>query len=264
MSAAERTAAERTAAERTAAERTAAERTAAAKANAWIVPAGAPGAWQAGLTLIELLVALLLMALLATLGWRGLDAVARSSAQVLSLADQTQMIHQTLSQLEVDLMEAAQLRRNGLFALEMTSPVASDGWRSSGQGQSVASAFLQTAAQSQEASWILLRRAIPETPSLAPLRWVRWQVRGGRLQRVLSVEPLSAEAMAALDASGVAPGVQVQVQVLLEGVRAMELRPIVPMNEAEALQRTERWSGVEVVLVQADGRRLRRILSLRD
>jgi len=54
------------------------------------------------------------------------------------------------------------------------------------------------------------------------------------------------------------------VQVLLEGVRAMELRPIVPMNEAEALQRTERWSGVEVVLVQVDGRRLRRILSLRD
>jgi prepilin-type N-terminal cleavage/methylation domain-containing protein len=229
---------------------------------AWPGSKHAPRARQAGLTLIELLVALLLMALLATLGWRGLDAVARSSVQVLSLAEQTQMIHQTLSQLEVDLMEAAQLRRNGLFALEMTSPLAQDGWRSSGQSLSASSAVFQTAAQPQDASWILFRRAIPETPTLTPLRWVRWQVRGGRLQRVLSVEPLSAETIAALDPSGGAPGVQ--VQVLLEGVRAMELRPIVPMNEAEALQRTERWSGVEVVLVQIDGRRLRRILSLRD
>jgi len=222
----------------------------------------APRARQAGLTLIELLVALLLMALLATLGWRGLDAVARSSTQVLSLAEQTQMIHQTLSQLEVDLMEAAQLRRNGLFALEMTSPSAQDGWRSGGQGRAASSAVLQTAAQPHESSWILLRRAIPENPTLTSRRWVRWQVRGGRLLRVISDEPLSAEALAALEPSGVAPGEQ--VQVLLEGVRAMELRPIVPMNEAEALQRTERWSGVEVVLVQVDGRRLRRILSLRD
>lgn len=198
---------------------------------------------QAGLTLIELLVALLLTALIATLSWRGLDALARSSTQVLSQTEQTQRIHQTLTQLEVDLMEAAQLRRNGLFAL------------------------MRSEISAQEAGSIVFRRAIPESPTLAPLRWVRWQVRGGSLQRVLSAELLSPDALANLGsaaANSAAPAQGVHVQVLLEGVRAMQLRPIVPLTENEVLDRPERWSGLEVVLVQSDGRRLRRVLSLRD
>jgi len=97
---------------------------------------------------------------------------------------------------------------------------------------------------------------------------VRWQVRAGRLQRVLSDAPFRADALDAggtIGSSMLAQGSNaVQVQELLQGVRAMELRPIVPANETESLGRAERWSGVEVVLVQADGRRLRRILSLRD
>jgi general secretion pathway protein J len=120
---------------------------------------------QSGLTLVELLVAVLLTALLAVIAWRGLDHVARSSQQVISSTDRSQHLNQVMSQLEVDLMEAAQLRQSGQFAVQMMSfPVA----------------------EGAESSWLLLQRAMTEQFSSRTLRWVRWDVREGVLTRSLS------------------------------------------------------------------------------
>jgi len=120
---------------------------------------------QRGLTLVEILIAVLLSAILAVIAWRGLDHVARSSQQLVASTDRSQRLNQVMSQLELDLMEAAQLRQSGQFALQMMSfPIA----------------------EGAESSWLLLQRAMSEQlPTRAP-RWVRWEVRDGVLTRSLS------------------------------------------------------------------------------
>ncbi|NBO13390.1 MAG: prepilin-type N-terminal cleavage/methylation domain-containing protein [Betaproteobacteria bacterium] len=120
---------------------------------------------QKGLSLIELLVALLLSAMLAVMAWRGLDHVARSSQQVIASTEQSQGLNQVMSQLETDLMEAAQLRQSGQFAVQMMNfPVA----------------------QGAESSWLLMQRVMSEASTARNLRWVRWDVRNGVLTRSLA------------------------------------------------------------------------------
>lgn len=61
---------------------------------------------QAGLTLIEILVAASLLALLGVLGWRGLDASARTSARVESSAARWQAIALACERLGNDVRQA--------------------------------------------------------------------------------------------------------------------------------------------------------------
>lgn len=56
-----------------------------------------------GFTLIELLVAISVMALLAVLSWRGLDAMARAQAQTSLRADQVLTLQAGLAQWKIDL-----------------------------------------------------------------------------------------------------------------------------------------------------------------
>ena len=56
-----------------------------------------------GFTLVELLVALTLLALMSLLTWRGLDAVIRSRDAATTTQDRTMTIAATLGQLAVDL-----------------------------------------------------------------------------------------------------------------------------------------------------------------
>lgn len=56
-----------------------------------------------GFTLVEMLVALAGMALLALLGWRGVDAMTRTMERTQELARQTQAIQMGLQQWEADL-----------------------------------------------------------------------------------------------------------------------------------------------------------------
>lgn len=56
-----------------------------------------------GLTLLELLVALAAMALLAALGWRGLDGMARAQAQADARAEQARSLRAGLAQWGADL-----------------------------------------------------------------------------------------------------------------------------------------------------------------
>ena len=56
-----------------------------------------------GFTLIELMVAISVMALLAALSWRGLDAMARAQAQTSLRADQVLTLQAGLAQWKIDL-----------------------------------------------------------------------------------------------------------------------------------------------------------------
>jgi len=58
---------------------------------------------QRGFTLLEVLIALALMATLAILSWRALDTTARSSERLAASADDTLTILRTLGQIETDL-----------------------------------------------------------------------------------------------------------------------------------------------------------------
>ena len=70
------------------------------------LPAGAP---RRGFTLVEVLVALAVMALLAVLSWRGLDGMARAQAQTRERADQVLALQAGLAQWTADLENAVQL-----------------------------------------------------------------------------------------------------------------------------------------------------------
>lgn len=58
---------------------------------------------QRGFTLVELLVALVVMALLSLMSWRGLDSMARAQAQTQARADDVQALQTGLAQWSADL-----------------------------------------------------------------------------------------------------------------------------------------------------------------
>lgn len=58
---------------------------------------------QRGFTLLEVLIALALMAILAILSWRALDTTARSSERLEASANETLSILRTLGQIETDI-----------------------------------------------------------------------------------------------------------------------------------------------------------------
>ncbi|MEW6558891.1 MAG: prepilin-type N-terminal cleavage/methylation domain-containing protein [Pseudomonadota bacterium] len=73
-------------------------------------PSGSAPAWRrrrAGFTLIELLVAVTILAVVAALGWRGLDAVARSRDEASQAFTASSRLADGLQQLGDDLRHAA-------------------------------------------------------------------------------------------------------------------------------------------------------------
>lgn len=72
-----------------------------------------------GFTLIELMVAISVMALLAVLSWRGLDAMARAQAQTSLRADQVLTLQAGLAQWKIDL--------DSLASTQQVNPIDWDG-----------------------------------------------------------------------------------------------------------------------------------------
>ena len=68
---------------------------------------------QDGFTLVELLVALMVMALLAVMGWRGLDGMVRATAQTQQRSDALMALQTGLSQWGADLDAMVQPPRTG-------------------------------------------------------------------------------------------------------------------------------------------------------
>jgi len=60
-----------------------------------------------GFTLVELLVAITVLAIVAVMGWRGLDGIVRSRGQLTQQMEQTRGIQLTFAQLQSDLEQIA-------------------------------------------------------------------------------------------------------------------------------------------------------------
>lgn len=110
-----------------------------------------------GFTLIELLVAIAILAVLAVVSWRGLDAMARAQAQLRDRADAVLVLRSSLAQWNSDLDATA--------SINPTRPIDWDGralriTRSSPAGDQASLTVV---------SWTLRTGADGFT------RWVRWQ-----------------------------------------------------------------------------------------
>ncbi len=68
---------------------------------------GIPSA-QFGLTLIELLIAITVLAVLAVLGWRGLDSIVRTRVALTADLEQTRGMQLTFAQLQTDCAHVAE------------------------------------------------------------------------------------------------------------------------------------------------------------
>ena len=67
---------------------------------------------QQGFTLIEVMVAIMLMALVSLIAWRGLDSVTRADQHLLASTEQTEALLRVLNQLQRDLSLRASVELN--------------------------------------------------------------------------------------------------------------------------------------------------------
>lgn len=121
---------------------------------------------QAGLTLVELLVAISVMAFVAVMGWRGLDTILRARVSLTSELEQTRGMQLAFAQLQNDCAQIA-----SASLLGNRQPLRID------QGRLALIRTVQTEAQPlrvQVVSWqvvdgVLTRRELPPTRNLGEL-----------------------------------------------------------------------------------------------
>lgn len=125
---------------------------------------------QHGFTLIEVMVAIMLMAIVSLIAWRGLDSVSRADSHLQSSTEQTQALLRTLNQLERDLALRAsiELRTPGLTEDEQPDDLPAVSVRSS---------------DNQDFQLNVIRSAAP--PEIG-LQRVRWWLDGDTLYRATS------------------------------------------------------------------------------
>jgi prepilin-type N-terminal cleavage/methylation domain-containing protein len=114
-----------------------------------------------GFTLIELLIAAALLAVLAVLSWRGLDAVLASRRQIVASSDELRALMVAFSQLDEDLRRSWPVR-----LLKLQTP--SIGFTVSGEQAVATLELLRESGAATEAT---------------QLQRVAWRLRDGRIER---------------------------------------------------------------------------------
>lgn len=208
--------------------------------------ARSPRRRAAGLTLLELLIAISLMAVLAVLGWRGLDTVLGSRERIVETSDGLRALSVGFAQIDEDLRRAWPVR---LLNLALPSI-----------------GFVQTTPEGPPALQML--RELPPGSGVPQVQRVIYRLRDGVLERGFAPwgsAPAGAAAEAAAPmvwqplVSGVA---NLQMRGWLAGqgwvpASAMVLRPGAP---AAAVPVT----GVELLIERVSGERIVRIFAVRD
>jgi general secretion pathway protein J len=214
-----------------------------------------------GFTLLEILVALGLMAVLALLSWRGLDAVLGARERLVSASGELGAFSLAFSQLEEDLRRSWSVRLLGL-------PVPAIGFA--------------MAAADEGGPRMRVTREAPATLAPGAVQRVEWRLRQGRLERGFS-------AWGPASTSPVQATAPITWQPLVENLRAIELRAfLVGSGWIDASALAARGlpppalaqpggpgsgpsdplavpvTGVEIVLVRADGSRVQRVFTVRD
>ncbi len=190
-----------------------------------------------GFTLLELLVAIALMAILAVLSWRGLDSVLRSRTNITAASTELNSLVVAFSQMDEDLRRTWPVRLLGV------------GQRAIG---------FQREGGDDSFALVLLREAGP----VPGLQRVTYRVRKGVLERGFAA--WNPEMM-----SGIASafGDDFTWQPILERVEAVEYRAWVPSRGWVAgtgdVGGKDPVSGLEVT-VQHGGERLVRVFAVKD
>ncbi|RTW26892.1 prepilin-type N-terminal cleavage/methylation domain-containing protein [Pseudomonas aeruginosa] len=148
---------------------------------------------QAGFTLIEVMVAIMLMAIVSLMAWRGLDSIARASAHLEDSTEQGAALLRALNQLERDIA--------------LHSAIREESGLPSGDEPIRAGDSLPPGLALKRLSEIPLRLDIvrASTEPSAPLQRVRWWRQGKVLYRAASPSgdrlplPPLAERVAVLD-----------------------------------------------------------------
>ncbi|MCQ3001084.1 prepilin-type N-terminal cleavage/methylation domain-containing protein [Pseudomonas syringae] len=115
---------------------------------------------QKGFTLIEVMVAIMLMAVVSLIAWRGLDSVTRAEAHLRDSSEQTQQLLRALNQLERDVA-----LRAGIELLEPPGPETND------EPSSAPAAVTVRGADSKGLRLDVIRTAANQEGGLQRIRW---------------------------------------------------------------------------------------------
>lgn len=198
-----------------------------------------------GFTLLELLIAVSLMAVLAVLGWRGLDSVLNGRERITETSDGLRALSVAFTQLEDDLRRSwpTRLLNAGVPAL---------GFVAEEEGAPPAMHLL---------------RELPPESGQGQVQRVVWRVRGGVLER-----GFGGFAMPGPEGAVVQP--PLTWQPLIGGVAALHVRGWVagrgwlpsaallqagPVTPAQAPV-----TGIEILVERANGERVLRVFSVKD
>lgn len=155
-----------------------------------------------GFTLIELLIAAALLAVLAVLSWRGLDAVLASRTRIVAASDDLRALTLAFAQVDEDLRRSWPVR---LLRL----PVPSIGFSVAGEQAAVTLELLREAGTSSQPTQV---------------QRVAWRLRGGLLERGFApwVVPSGDRGAQAAAGGGEAGGLI--WQPVLAGVSALQMQ----------------------------------------
>lgn len=127
---------------------------------------------QSGFTLIEVLVAVMLMAIVSLIAWRGLDSVTRADTHLKASTEQTEELLRSLNQLERDVALRA--------AVQLREPIRAD----SEEAEPDSPAPLSVRSSDSKGFRLeVIRSAAPPGDGL---QRVRWWLKGDTLYRAVA------------------------------------------------------------------------------
>jgi len=169
-----------------------------------------------GFTLIEVMIAIVIMAVLSLIAWRGLDSMSRANVQLEARTQETAQLMRALQQMQRDFTWRTTVELPSVAAQAPPEEGASPPAASGGKGQASARLLpvgMEVQRPNQTPFLIELVRAAPAAPG----HWqrVRWWLQSGTLYRAAG--PAAAE-------YPIPPPQPADRVAVLENINAFEVR----------------------------------------